>query len=55
MKIVTPEADEDGDRRVVAGAQYMTMNGFLQLLDEPNHVEMRDILKPCRYENAWLK
>jgi len=40
---------------VVVGAQGMTMSGSRQLLNEPNHIGMRRILKSCRYETAWLK
>jgi len=50
---VTPTADED--RGVVAGAQGTTMSGSQQFLEEPNHIGMRGILRPCRYETTWLK
>jgi len=41
---------------VVVGAQGMTMSGSRQLLDEPNHIGMREILRPCRYGlHGWRK
>jgi len=50
---VTPTADED--RGVVVGAQGTTMSGSQQFLEEPNHIGMREIMRPCRYETTWLK
>jgi len=50
---VTPIADED--RGVVTGAQGTTMSGSQQFLEEPNHIGMRGILRPCRYGTTWLK
>jgi len=50
---VTPTTDES--KRVVVGAQGTTMSGFRQLLEEPNHIGMRGILRPCRYGTTWLK
>ena len=50
---VTPTADER--RGVIAGAQGTTMSGSRQFLEEPNHIEMRGILRPCRYGTTWLK
>jgi len=41
--------------QVVVGAQGTTMNGSWQLLDEPNHIGMREIMRPCRCETTWLK
>jgi len=49
---VTPTADED--RGVVAGAQGTTMSSSQQFLEEPNHIGMRGILRPCRYGITWL-
>jgi len=50
---VTPMADEG--RGVVAGAQGITMSDSRQLLEEPNHIGMKGILRPCRYGTTWLK
>jgi len=50
---VTPTADEN--RGVVASAQDTTMSGSQQFLEKPNHIGMREILRPCRYETTWLK
>ncbi|AES75910.1 hypothetical protein MTR_6g061800 [Medicago truncatula] len=33
----------------------MTMSGSRQLLEEPNHIGMRGIRRPCRYGTTWLK
>jgi hypothetical protein len=50
---VTPTADER--RGVIAGAQGMTISDSRQLIEEPNHIGMIGILRPCRYETTWLK
>ncbi|AES79784.1 hypothetical protein MTR_7g072500 [Medicago truncatula] len=42
-------------REVVVGAQGTTMSGSRQLLEEPNHIGMRGILRLCRYGTTWLK
>ena len=40
---------------MVAGAQGISMSGSRQLLDEPNHIRIREILRMCRYETSWVK
>lgn len=44
---VTSTADES--RGVIAGVQGTAMSGSRQFLQEPNHIGMREILRPCRY------
>jgi len=44
---VTPTADED--MGVVAVAQGTIMSDSQQFLEEPNHIQMRGILRPCMY------
>jgi hypothetical protein len=31
------------------------MSGSRQLIEEPNHIGMRGIMRPCRNETTWLK
>ncbi|KEH34207.1 hypothetical protein MTR_3g463030 [Medicago truncatula] len=50
---VTPTVDEG--MGVISGAQGTTMSSSRQLIEEPNHIGMRGILRPCRYETTWLK
>jgi hypothetical protein len=42
-------------RGVVTGAQGITMSDSRQLLDQPNHIGMRGILRSYRYKTTWLK
>jgi hypothetical protein len=50
---VTPTADES--MGVIAGAQGTTMSGSRQLIEEPNHIRMGGILRPCRCGTTRLK
>jgi len=33
----------------------MTISGSRKLIDELNHIGMREIPRQCKYETAWLK
>jgi len=52
LKMQHPRLTKEG---VVAGAQGTTMSGSRQLLEKPNHIGMRGILRLCRYGTTWLK